>query len=203
MTTLAAGWWEGFELYANQGFRKYHSELVFTSEWKKWLAVNAAWAHGTGINYYPAAGMSSFLGESSDASAGFTLRPTVRTRIDESYIYSGLQTLDGASVFVNHIARSKINYQFTRAASVRFILDYNSVLPNASLIQFDNSKHVGVDALFTYMVNPGTALHVGYTDLYDNWRLDPGISPVLKRTAFPDLNTGRQFFVKLSYLFRF
>ena len=111
--------------------------------------------------------------------------------------------MDGRSVFDNHIARSKVNYQFTRAASLRFILDYNSVLPNPSLIQFDNSKHVGVDALFTYMLNPGTALHAGYTDLYDNWRLDPSISPVLKRTAFPDLNTGRQFFVKLSYLFRF
>ena len=44
---------------------------------------------------------------------------------------------------------------------------------------------------------------MGYTDLFDNLRLDPMVSPVLKRTAFPDLNTGRQVFVKLSYLFRF
>ena len=53
------------------------------------------------------------------------------------------------------------------------------------------------------MLNPGTALYVGYTDLYDNWRLDPTVSPALRRTDFPDLNTGRQFFVKVSYLFRF
>jgi hypothetical protein len=127
----------------------------------------------------------------------------VRTRIDETYIYSGLKTTGGVSVFDNHIARSKINYQFTRAASVRFILDYNSVLPNESLMSFDKSKHIGIDALFTYMVSPGTALYVGYTDLYDNWRLYPGVSPELRRTVFPDLNTGRQFFVKLNYLFRF
>lgn len=203
MTQVAAGWWEGFELYANQGFRKYHSEVEASSEWKKWLAFSAAWAKGTGIDYYPVVGMRPFLGDSTDASAGFTLRPTVRTRIDETYIYSGLKTTGGVAVFDNHIARSKINYQFTRAASLRFILDYNSVLPNESLISFDKSKHIGIDALFTYMVNPGTALYVGYTDLYDNWRLYPGVSPELRRTIFPDLNTGRQFFVKLNYLFRF
>jgi hypothetical protein len=53
------------------------------------------------------------------------------------------------------------------------------------------------------MLNPGTALHFGYTDLYDNLRLDPSVNPALRRTSFPDLNTGRQVFVKLSYLFRF
>jgi len=96
-----------------------------------------------------------------------------------------------------------VNYHFSREASVRFIADYNAVLPNATLTTVERSKHLGIDALFTYMVNPGTSLHVGYTDLYDNWRLDPTISPALVRTRWPDLNTGRQFFVKLSYLFRF
>jgi hypothetical protein len=52
-------------------------------------------------------------------------------------------------------------------------------------------------------LNPGTALHVGYTDLYENLRLNPAISPALTRTVSPELNTGRQVFVKLSYLLRF
>jgi hypothetical protein len=52
------------------------------------------------------------------------------------------------------------------------------------------------------MQNYGTALYVGYTDLYNNVALDPTVSPNLRRTAFPDTSTGRQFFVKLSYLFR-
>ena len=64
-------------------------------------------------------------------------------------------------------------------------------------------KSVGLAALLTYMVNPGTALYVGYTDLYENYRLDPLSSPELERTVNPTLNTGRQLFVKLSYLFRF
>jgi len=132
--------------------------------------------------------------------------------MDETYIYSGLRTgkksgltdvADGTAVFNNHLVRSKVNYQFSRRFSLRFILDYNSVLPNTSLARLEKEKRVGLDALFTYMVNPGTALYVGYTDLYENYRLNPLVSPALYRTADPTLNTGRQFFVKLSYLLRF
>ena len=83
------------------------------------------------------------------------------------------------------------------------IADYNAILPNSALINRDKEKHFGLDALFTYMLNPGTALHIGYTDLYDNLRLDPLESPALVRTDYPDLNTGRQLFIKLGYLLRF
>jgi hypothetical protein len=99
--------------------------------------------------------------------------------------------------------RSKLNYQFNREMSVRVIVDYESVLPNSTLVALEKGKQIGVDALFTYMLNPGTAFYVGYTDVYDNWRLDPALPPNLIRTDFPGLNTGRLFFVKLSYLFRF
>ena len=86
---------------------------------------------------------------------------------------------------------------------MRFIFDYNSVLPNTSLVNLEKEKRIGLDALFTYMVNPGTALYVGYTDLYENYRLNPLLSPELERIPNPTLNAGRQFFVKLSYLIRF
>ena len=137
------------------------------------------------------------------ATAGFTLRPTAHARIQETYLYSGLRTDDGQSIFHNHILRSKVNYQFDRRTSVRAIIDYNGTLPNPHLVTLDRDKHLGLDFLFTYLINPGTALHAGYTDLYDNLRLDPTHSPELYRTSSPSLNTGRQFFVKLSYLFRF
>jgi hypothetical protein len=86
---------------------------------------------------------------------------------------------------------------------MRAIVDYNGTLPNSQLVSLERDKHIGLDLLFTYMLNPGTAFHVGYVDMYDNLRLDPTQSPELYRTSFPDLNTGRQFFVKLSYLFRY
>jgi len=164
------------------------------------------------VSTIPREGLQPFLGNLLEAQGGFTLRPSPRIKIDESYIYNAMKTNSesglaevpsGTSIFNNHIVRSKANYQFNREMSLRVIVDYNSVLPNSTLVDLDKEKHFGVDALFTYMLNPGTAFYVGYTDLYDNWRLDPTRSPNLIRTDFPGLNTGRQFFVKLSYLFRF
>jgi hypothetical protein len=106
----------------------------------------------------------------------------------------------GSSIFNNHILRSKINYQFSRRLSLRFILDYDAVLPNASLITLENSKRLTPDILLTYMVNPGTALYVGYTDRYENLLLGPA---VFSRVGSPTTPTDRQFFVKFSYLFRY
>jgi hypothetical protein len=50
------------------------------------------------------------------------------------------------------------------------------------------------------MVNPGTALHVGYTDRYENLLITP---QTLIRTGSARTPTDRQFFVKMSYLFRY
>ena len=107
-----------------------------------------------------------------------------------------------ATVFNNHILRSKAHYQFNRELSLRAIIDYNAILPNASYIFLEKTKRLGFDFLLTYMLHPGTALHVGYTDNYENLRLDPGASPLLQRSGSPDISVGRQFFVKLSYLLR-
>jgi hypothetical protein len=52
------------------------------------------------------------------------------------------------------------------------------------------------------MLHPGTALHLGYTDNYENLHLDPMVSPNLQRSGFPDTSVGRQIFFKLSYLLR-
>jgi hypothetical protein len=77
------------------------------------------------------------------------------------------------------------------------------VLPNPSLVALDRTKRLGYDLLVSYLLNPGTALYVGYTDIYENLMQDPTRPPYMKLSGFPDMNTGRQFFVKLSYLFRF
>jgi hypothetical protein len=94
-----------------------------------------------------------------------------------------------------------VNYQFTRELSVRGILDYNGVLSNPLLVALDRTKHLTADVLVTYLLNPGTAVYVGVTDGFDNIALDPvsGLRP----TRNPTTSTGRQFFIKTSYLFRF
>ncbi len=204
LTALSVSRAETFELYRNLGFRGHTNQYELNSEWFKWLAMTSSFAHGTGVNYYPGAGYVPFLGNSQKANLGATLRPTPRLRLDETYILSRLNMRNGGpTIYNNHIARSKLNYQLTRELSFRAIFDYNGVLPNASLVTLDRTKRIGCDFLVTYLLHPGTALYVGYTDIYENLELDPSRPPYLRLTGFPDLNTGRQIFVKLSYLFRF
>jgi outer membrane receptor protein involved in Fe transport len=128
------------------------------------------------------------------------------------YIYDRLGTRKGnlppgesqtASIYNNHILRSKINYQFNRALSFRMILDYNSILPNEKLVALERDKNFTADFLMTYLVNPGTALYAGYSDGYRNLIIDPNDPSSLRRIASPSASTGRQFFVKMSYLLRF
>jgi len=65
--------------------------------------------------------------------------------------------------------------------------------------------------LFTFMPHPGTAVYVGYNSNLEN--LIPGLCQQLPgtTTCIPGgglvrsnhfINDGRQFFVKISYLFR-
>ena len=207
-TSLSVERDETFELYNGRGYRKHLFDIAFGSEWLSWFWVEGSFKKGTAVNYNPAPQLTPFLGRTSQATAGFTLRPDPHVQIEETYIYSGLRVgneskvagaAPGTAIFFNHIARSKVNYQFTRQLSLRCIVDYNSILPNGALTSLQKTKRVGLDALFTFMLNPGTALYAGYTDLHENYQLDPE----LHRTSGPDLNTGRQVFVKLSYLFRF
>jgi hypothetical protein len=195
---------EAFELYQGIGFRKGVNYAGFKTEYYKWLSLNGKFARGTNVNYYPAAGLKPFLADSTDSAFGFTLRPTTRMRIDETYLYSRLATICTAvPVFNNHILRSKVNYQFTREFALRAIVDYNGLLPNTSLIDAGRNKKLTYDFLFTWLLHPGTAIYAGYTDIYQNMVYDPSRPPYLQPGGGPTLNTGRQAFVKLSYLFRF
>lgn len=207
--------YEAFELFQGLGFRKHTTGGGFSTEWLKWLAISAQYHAGAGVNYFPGSSLPSFLADSRTARFGLTLRPMPRFRVDETYIYSRLATRTGSTpagfspatpIFNNHILRSKLNYQFTKELSLRAILDYNSVLPNPQLVALSRSKSLKADLLLTYLLNPGTALYVGYADLYENLEIDPvSAAPLrtLRRTRSPSTSTGRGFFVKLSYLFRF
>jgi hypothetical protein len=211
LTTMGAKHSESYELYRNIGFRKQQTTGFFDSQWTRWFAVNSSFSQGKGVNYYPAPGVRPFLAAASEGALGLTLRPTPQIKWDQTYLYSRLATMPGGVpepatglpvVFTDHILRSKVNYQFNRALSLRLILDYNAALPNGSLVSLERSKRVGGDLLFTYLVHPGTALYLGYSDTYENLLLNPAVPPYLVRRDGPGMSVGRQFFVKVSYLFR-
>jgi hypothetical protein len=193
---------ESMERFAGIEFREYENLITANTSYFKWMDANAFVATGTRPNYYPPEGTAPFLANFRDAQVGLTFRPASGLLLDETYIYShlGTRTADHRTIFDNHIVRSRANYQFTRELSLRAILDYNAVLSDPSLVALDRTKHLTMDLLLTYLTHPGTAIYVGYTDGYDNVQVDPsGIVPINS----PTTSTGRQFFVKTSYLFRF
>ena len=100
--------------------------------------------------------------------------------------------------------RSKWNYQFTKEFSLRLIGQYVTTISNPALTTLQNTKRFNGDVLFTYLLNPGTAICVGYNSDLQN--LDPPLASTpdgLLRTRHTFLNDGRQVFIKLSYLFRY
>jgi len=201
------------ERFNGVDYREWENIVNASSSAISWVSWNVFYGHGTRPNYYPADGVPVTLATFDDASAGLTFRPLARLLLDETYIYSRLspsssssgQGQGPSSIFDNHIVRSKVNYQFTRALSLRGILDYNGVLPNPAAVALDRRKHLTADVLLTYLVHPGTALYVGYTDGYDNLHPDPAepAPAPLRLGGGPTVSTGRQIFVKSSYLFRF
>src|SRR5438094_25583 len=152
-------------------------------------------------------------GEEPAITQAICLKPTRHLQIDNTYILD--RVLNGAvhhAAFNHHIIRSKWNYQFTPALSLRFITQYNGLLANPARSSLTTTKNLNFDFLITYLPHPGTAVYVGYSSNLEN--LVPGLceqlpgstacipnGPALVRSnSF--INDGRQFFVKISYLFR-
>jgi len=168
------------------------------------LNFKAEYTRGTGINFLPPQGQPPALANVTRANLGVTLRPLTPLRIQNSYLLERLtDRAGGASIFNNHIIRSNWNWQFNRELSLRLILQYNAALPNPALTSLQTSKNYNADLLFTYLVNPWTALYIGYnSNLQDVGLLTSPTGTHLVRTR-GFLNDARQFFVKFSYLLRF
>jgi hypothetical protein len=192
---------ETFELFERTGFRPQSTQVSFNTEWLRWLEVNASYLRGTAVNHDPAPGLEPFLGRATEGEIAVTFRPTPRLRVDDTFLVSRF-SLDGSSVFTERRLRTRLNYQFNRFLSLRAILDYEAVIPNAALSDEDDERKWAADVLMTYLLNPGTALHVGYTDQYKDVAMVSRLSRDARRNWFPGTSVGRQVFVKVSYLLR-
>lgn len=80
---------------------------------------------------------------------------------------------------------------------------YYGLLRNSALFNSDRYKQFIADILLTYVLNPGTAVYIGYNNQRQNFAIDPETPPMLRRFGSPTYLTGSQLFVKLSYLLRF
>jgi hypothetical protein len=192
-------------LTANRDYTHRHSGFFINTSYFKQVTVSGELGWGTDTNFDPATG-PPVLANSSYAIASATVRPFKGLTVDNTYLLTRLQDLaTGANIFNNHIVRSKWNYQFTRSLSLRVIGQYNAVLSNPRLTSLQNIKNVNADVLLTYLPHPGTAVYVGYNSNLQNLDRSLGLDQNgnLLHTQGSYLNDGRQFFVKVSYLFRY
>lgn len=192
--------------------------FFFNSQYFNWLTLAMEANVGRDTNYDPVecgstigdcpiTPLSPGPGKSRFAQVSATFRPNRGLTIENTFFYYSLRDIHTNLNFINnYIARSKWNYQFTRAFSLRLIGEYNGNIANPAFTSLQNAKSFNADVLFTYLVHPGTAIYVGYnTDLaniYHPLTSSPtDYTELLRSDRY--LNDGRQLFVKVSYLLRF
>lgn len=209
-TELEVGRQESMTRLGGIEFRKHRTSARAETAWLKWLEAGAEYASEQETNFFPAEGLQPFLANARQAEVELTLKPLPKLRLDGTYLFTRLTTREGtpwaragASIVDNYIFRTRTSYQLTRELSLRAIVDYHTVNPNSSLIALDRTKGFTADVLVTYLVNPWTALYVGYTDGYSNLAIDPLSRDRVRLTDSAFHSLGRQFFVKTSYLLRF
>ncbi len=191
-------------LTANQVYSHHQQGVYFETAPLTHLAFKANYSEGAQINVVPPSGQLPVLAELSQASVSLVARPERHLRIENTYLLDRLtDRATGQSVFNNDIIRSVWTWQFTRKLSVRIIPQYNSVLANTVHTSLSTSKNFNADFLLTFLLNPFTALYVGYNRNMDNLELLPYIpyNQLLRTRGL--LTDGHQFFVKFSYLFNF
>ncbi len=123
------------------------------------------------------------------------LRPSVRYTagrhlyIHFSHIFSRLN-VDGGTLFQIQAPELRLIHQFNTRAFLRLILQYTEIERDPSLY-FDavdaKTEDLFTQFLFTYKINPQTALYLGYSD---NQFADD---------TFDMTRTDRTFFMKLGY----
>jgi hypothetical protein len=168
------------------------------------LSFSGEYAWGTVINLVPPEGVEPELASSDEATLGFTWFATRSIRLEGTYLLSRVsQQSTSERVFDNHIARAKLSWQPTLRISLRTIVQYDTLVANPLLTSLETSKNLNVDLLATYLVNPWTALYIGYNNNQNNLRLMPTLDgSELVRTDRVGADSW-QFFVKASYLVRF
>jgi len=217
----------------NQDYHEHTSGASVQTGYFKKVTLAASYLWGQGVNFvalFPAPSAiptpynQPFLAREDSALATLTFRPVKPLKIENTYLFERLRANHstylfeqsqfpgaGRGILNDHILRSKWNWQFTPQLSVRLILQYNALLAGTPGVgspytYLPTQKQFNADFLVTYLVHPGTAIYVGYNSDLQNLNVVPETSTLpgyVTNTAKGYLNDSRQFFVKVSYLFRF
>jgi hypothetical protein len=176
----------------------------FDTSYFKLGTIQVSYGQNDGINFEPPEGVLPFSADQTSFSVEMRLRPLRRLQMRNFYLYTGLKSKEGPVIFDDHIVSVRTNYQFTKALSLRLILQYEATIVNSDLTSLEDRRNLNGDVLVTYMVNPWTALYVGYNGNRQNLDFIDAIDPPsVIRTHGDFLNDANQFFLKFSYLLHF
>jgi Domain of unknown function (DUF5916)/Carbohydrate family 9 binding domain-like len=208
----------------NQDYHEHTSGASIQTGYFKKVTLAASYYWGQGVNFVaspasPVPYNHPFLAHQDFAQALLAFRPMKPLKIENTYLFERVYTNNstyafeqsrvpgaGRGIFNDHILRSKWNWQFTPQLSVRVILQYNALLAGTPGVgspytYLPTHREFNADFLVTYLVHPGTAIYVGYNSDLQNLNVQPGVG--VFQTPRNYINASRQFFVKVSYLFRF
>jgi hypothetical protein len=134
------------------------------------------------------------VGKDLTCGASAEIRPLDRMLATLSFSRKTSDRVDtGEGLFSQTVIRGRFSAQISRELSARLVLQYNS--------RSDRCRVLDADPLVTYQVNPFTIFYVGsardYKDLESR-------APESEEEAGPSgwTLTGRQYFMKVQYLFR-
>jgi hypothetical protein len=155
---------------------------------------------GTVINLVPPLGEEPELADRQFLMAELRWRPVDRVRVDATYISTTLDDRTGrGNILEDTIFRTRLNLQFTKEMSLRLIVQHEETEPTA-LSRLPRDENLNLDLLFRYVLNPYSALYVGFNNNESNWQLvetdqGPRVLPTDELAR-----DGQQVFVKFSYL---
>jgi hypothetical protein len=193
---------ESYDRVRGVGLRGRFDSFNASTEWWRWLTISETLDWGVFPNFQSPASRAPETARGVIATLDVQLRPTPPLQVGVSYLYNSLRTRSSAAgiagtaaIFDHHLARARSSYQFTRELSLRAIVDYDGFLGNPALVTAGRRRRLGVDVLLTYLVRPGTACYIGYTDAF---AATPASLETSQDAGGPLTLVGRRFFLKLS-----
>lgn len=167
------------------------------------LSFDASYRNGTALNLVPTVGALPMVADTTRTSLGFLWRPIDRLRIDSTYLSTSLELRNGNKAFDNEIIRSTWNYQFTKELSLRFISQYDNTDAGPAT-RLDTNENLNFDLLLRYVLNPWSALYVGYNSNSSNFDIIKDEESGRRELVLSDnlRQDGEQLFVKFSYLWQ-
>lgn len=185
----------------NRDYPRNDVLLTMLSNFSRRVSLTVLARRGDAINFAAPGGEAPFLGRGTSVDATFTLRPVASLQIDNTVLVTRLTTRAAEPVFTDSIVRTKWNFQMSRQTSLRLIVETSNLTANAMRTSLQPARRVNVDVLGAYLLHPGTALYLGYNS--DRRNVDPFVL-AQSGVVVPGrslITTGRQVFMKVSYLF--